>query len=88
MVAFQSVDGGRMERGLWRDLNGGRCKMAFKKVWFFYCAIILVNNGSDGSCYVCLSCYDGEYVTGIYDEYHPQTAAVNGKEVRKKMNIF
>ncbi len=24
MVAFQSVDGGRMERGLWRDLNSER----------------------------------------------------------------
>ena len=27
--------------------------------------IILVNNGSDGSCYVCLSYHDGEYVTGF-----------------------
>lgn len=43
--------------------------------------IILVNSGSDGSCYVCLSCYDGEYVTGVYDEYKPQMAVINGKEV-------
>ena len=43
--------------------------------------IILVNSGSDGSCYVCLSCYDGEYVTGIYDQYNPQMAVINGKEV-------
>ncbi len=51
MVAFQSVDGGRMERGLWRDLNRGRCKMAFKKVWFSYCA-----NGSH--------CYNRQYCFG------------------------
>ena len=43
--------------------------------------IILVNNGSDGSCYVCLSYHDGEYVTGVFDEYNPDTATVNGKEV-------
>ena len=46
--------------------------------------IILVNSGSDGSCYVCLSCYDGEYVTGVYDEYKPQMAVVNGKEVTEE----
>lgn len=46
--------------------------------------IILVNSGSDGSCYVCLSCYDGEYVTGVYDEYKPQTAVINGKEVTEE----
>ncbi|MCR2048564.1 hypothetical protein NSB25_14850 [Acetatifactor muris] len=46
--------------------------------------IILVNNGSDGSCYVCLSYHDGEYVTGVFDEYNPDTATVNGKEVTEK----
>ena len=46
--------------------------------------IILVNSGSDGSCYVCLSCYDGEYVTGVYDEYKPQMAVINGKEVTEE----
>lgn len=46
--------------------------------------IILVNSGSDGSCYVCFSCCDGEYVTGVYDEYKPQTAVLNGKEVTEE----
>ena len=53
MVAFKSVDGGRKdkslpERGLWRNLNSGRCNMAFKKAWFSYCA-----NGSH--------CYNRQY---------------------------
>lgn len=47
-------------------------------------SIILVNSGSDGSCYICLSCYDGEYATGVYDEYKPQMAVINGKEVTKE----
>lgn len=34
--------------------------------------------------YVCLSYYDGEYVTGIYDEYKPQAAVVNGKVVTEE----
>lgn len=46
--------------------------------------IILVNNGSDGSCYVCLSYHAGEYVTGVFDEYNPDTATVNGKEVTEE----
>ncbi len=46
--------------------------------------IILVNSGSDGSCYVCLSCYDREYVTGVYDEYKPQMAVISGKEVTEE----
>ena len=46
--------------------------------------VILINSGSDGSCYVCLSCYDGEYITGVFDEYNPETATVNGKEVTEE----
>ena len=46
--------------------------------------IILVNNGSDGSCYVCLSYHDGEYVMGVFDEYNLDTATVNGKEVTEE----
>lgn len=46
--------------------------------------IILVNNGSDGSCYVCLSYHDGDYVTGVFNEYNPDTATVNGKEVTEE----
>ena len=34
--------------------------------------VILINSGSDGSCYVCLSCHDGEYITGVFDEYNPR----------------
>ena len=47
-------------------------------------AVILINSGSDGSCYVCLSCRDGEYITGAFDEYNPGTATVNGKEVTEE----
>lgn len=46
--------------------------------------VILINSGSDGSCYVCLSCHDGEYITGVFDEYNPETAIVNGKEVTEE----
>ena len=46
--------------------------------------VILINSGSDGSCYVCLSCRDGEYITGAFDEYNPGTATVNGKEVTEE----
>jgi len=46
--------------------------------------VILINSGSDGSCYVCLSCRDGEYITGTFDEYNPETATVNGKEVTEE----
>lgn len=46
--------------------------------------VILINSGSDGSCYVCLSCHDGEYITGAFDEYNPETATVNGKEVTEE----
>ena len=46
--------------------------------------VILINSGSDGSCYVCLSCHDGEYITGVFDEYNPDTATVNGKEVTEE----
>ena len=53
------------EPEVWGGING---------VHYRENSIILVNSGSDGSCYVCLSYYDGEYVTGVYDEYHPQTA--------------
>ncbi len=43
--------------------------------------LILVNNGSGGSCYVCFT-YDGEkYVTGIYDEYNPDKGLINGQQV-------
>ncbi len=46
--------------------------------------VILINSGSDGSCHVCLSCRDGEYITGTFDEYNPETATVNGKEVTEE----
>ncbi len=46
--------------------------------------IILVNNGSDGSCYVCPSYHDGEYVTGVFDEYNLDTVTANGKEVAEE----
>ncbi|MCM1047425.1 MAG: hypothetical protein NC433_03275 [Clostridiales bacterium] len=54
--------------------------------------VVLVNSGSDGSCYVCFTyderdyIYDGkEYVIGIYDEYnHMGAAIINGTVVTEK----
>lgn len=54
--------------------------------------IVLVNSGSDGSCYVCFTYDDGEglgrggiYVTGIYDEYnHMGAAVINGGVVAEE----
>ncbi len=46
--------------------------------------IILVNSGSDGSCYACLSYHNGEYITGVYDQYKPQAAFVNGKKITEE----
>ncbi len=46
--------------------------------------LILVNNGSGGSCYVCFT-YDGEkYVTGIYDEYNSDKGIINGQQVTEE----
>ena len=45
---------------------------------------ILINSGSGGSCYVCLSYHDGEYLTGVFDEYNPDMATVNEKEVTEE----
>lgn len=62
--------------------------------------VILTNNGSDGSCYVCFTYDDGEglarggeYVIGIYDEYNPDVAIINehvttGEEFRKRFDLI
>lgn len=56
--------------------------MAYKKVWFSYCAD--GNHCYNRQYYVCLSCHDGEYITGVFDEYNPETVTVNGKEVAEE----
>ena len=62
--------------------------------------VILINSGSDGSCYVCFTYDDGEsstqgreYVIGIYDEYNPEVAIINdrmttGEEFRKRFDLI
>ena len=45
--------------------------------------IVLVNNGSWGSGYVCFT-YDeseGGYVIGVYDDYNPDKGIINGEQV-------
>lgn len=66
-----------------------------------YCknnTIVLSNSGSDGGCYVCFTFYEGEessqgkYIIGIYDEYRPGSATINGEaateeEFKKWFNL-
>jgi hypothetical protein len=40
-------------------------------------SLILVSNGSDGSGYVCLTNYDGNYITGFHDDYNPAMSILN-----------
>lgn len=54
--------------------------------------VVLVNSGSDGSCYVCFTYDDGDgigwgekYLIGIYDEYnHMGAAIINGEVVTEE----
>lgn len=43
--------------------------------------IYFQSDGSDGSSYLCCTFYDGEYVTGFYDDYQPERYILNKKEV-------
>lgn len=43
--------------------------------------IVLVNNGSWGSGYVCFTYDEGEYVIGVYDDYNPDKGVINGNQV-------
>ena len=45
--------------------------------------IVLVNNGSWGSGYVCFTYdeSDGGYVIGVYDDYNPDKGIINGEQV-------
>ena len=46
--------------------------------------VILINSGSDGSCYVCLSCHDGEYITGVLTNIIRRQRLSMEKRLRKK----
>lgn len=59
----------------WSYING---------VYYKDNTIILSNSGSDGSCHVCFSYRDGKYVTGVFDEYRPGVATVNGEKVTEE----
>lgn len=43
--------------------------------------LVLVNNGSGGSSYVCFTYDEGEYVAGVYDDYNPDKGVIDGKQV-------
>lgn len=46
--------------------------------------IYIVSSGSDGSCYVCFTFVDGNYMTATYDEYLPKIAILNNEEVKSE----
>lgn len=46
--------------------------------------IILVSAGSDGCCYVCFTCNNGDYIIGTYNEYNPDKAIINEIEVTRE----
>lgn len=46
--------------------------------------VTLGSSGSDGSCYVCFTYKNGDYVIGTYDEYNPQEAIVDEMIVDKE----
>lgn len=56
----------------WGGING---------LYFRDNRVVLVSSGSGGSCYVCFTYSDGEYVTGIYDEYNPNRGFINEQQV-------
>ena len=47
-------------------------------------SIILASNGSDGSCYVCFTYNNSDFIVGIYDEYNPDKSVINEIEVTKE----
>jgi hypothetical protein len=54
--------------------------------------LFLASNGSDGSGYVGFTYQNGEYVTGVYDDYRPEVATINeekvsGEEFRQLFNL-
>lgn len=46
--------------------------------------IILNSSGSDGSCYVCFTYSNGDYIMGTYDEYDWDQAVIQEKVVDKE----
>ncbi len=51
------------------------------KVYFTNNTLISVSGGMDGSFYQCFTYMDGEYLIGCYDDFHPDRAMINKKEV-------
>ncbi|MCM1467609.1 MAG: hypothetical protein NC086_05625 [Alistipes sp.] len=54
-----------------------RCHYANNCIYF-------QQTGPDGNNYRCWTIYDGEYVTGFYDDYEPKRYVLNKKEVSKE----
>lgn len=74
------------------DLYGPEDRGCINGLNFTDNKLFLVNNGSDGSGYVGFTYHEGEYVTGIYDDYSPKVAYINekkvsGEEFRQLFNI-
>lgn len=58
----------------WGGING-----------LYYCdnTLILRSDGSDGSGYVCFTFCEGKYVTGICDDYNPESGIINKTNVSR-----
>lgn len=52
--------------------------------------IILESNGSDGSCYVCFTYKNNDFIVGIYDDYNPDKVVINKIVVTREEfeNVF
>ncbi len=62
-----------VDENIWSEwgINGGHF---INNCLYFQC------DGSDGSCYICWTYYDGEYIVGIYDDYNPTQYIINEQE--------
>ena len=62
-----------VDENIWSEwgINGGHF---INNCLYFQC------DGSDGSCYICLTYYEGEYIVGIYDDYNPTQYIINEQE--------
>ena len=65
----------------WGSINGLHYKNNY---------IILESNGSDGSCYVCFTYKNNDFIVGTYDEYNPDKAILNEIVATKREfeNVF
>lgn len=77
-VSVNTYSMGNVEKVM--DVYEPEGRVSINGITFGDNAFLLRNDGSDGSGYVSFGFRDGEYVSGIYDEYAPDEITVNGEE--------